>query len=169
MLPLFCGEPAHGRYCTCHQPSRRCADCNNITFCALDCGIAPWNQDRVPPPRERRRFHYLMRFRRWLGWPIDHKDVKFMAIVFAVLALAACKEKIAEPGTRTITVTIDAAVDARPWQALIVCQGEVACSGAESLTICTSRDPACRFVPVTPIDAGVADAAYTGLAEAVTP
>jgi hypothetical protein len=55
-----------------------CWDCNNITYCALDCGLAPWNQDRAPPPRAQRQFHYLLRFRRWLGWPIDRRDVKWM-------------------------------------------------------------------------------------------
>lgn len=167
MFP-FCNEPGHTRYCTCDRPSLRCTDCENITYCALDCGIAPWNQDRPPPPRERRHFHYLMRFRRWLGWPVDHRDVKFMTMIAVALVLAvitACKE----PAPGTHRVPIDAAVDARPWQALIVCQGDVDCKGAESLTICTTRDPACRVVPVTPLDAGAVIAPYAMTAEAVTP
>lgn len=77
-------------YCGCERPGP-CADCRNISFCALDCGIAPWNQDRPPPltpwpedrerpsdPTPMRRFLYLLRFRRWLGFPIDPAHVKWM-------------------------------------------------------------------------------------------
>lgn len=67
-------------------------------------------------------------------------------------------------------VPIDASVDAKPWQAIIVCQGDVHCSPADALTICTTRDSACRIVAATPLDGGAPDAPFpSNLAEAPPP
>lgn len=85
-----------------------------------------------------------------------------------LIFLASCKQD--EKDASKQLVPIDAGVDARPWQAIILCQGDVRCSQADALTICTTRDPACRIVPATPLDGGVLDAPFpSNLAEAPTP
>lgn len=53
------------------QPtSYRCHCCGNWGYCAADCAYAPWNFD-LPSATP---FVYLLRQRRWVGWPVDRLD-----------------------------------------------------------------------------------------------
>lgn len=54
--------------------SYRCRECKVVTYCCVDCGLAPWNQDRPVAPSP---FAYIMRFRRWLGHPPFRDDLHF--------------------------------------------------------------------------------------------
>ncbi len=55
---------------------RRCADCNSIAYCAVDCAIAPWNQNTAPLTR----FACLRRMVRWVGgrFALDKREVRWI-------------------------------------------------------------------------------------------
>lgn len=46
-----------------------CAYCESSLLCAVDCWLAPWNQDRPIP---KRKWLYLLRLRRWAGRPVGY-------------------------------------------------------------------------------------------------
>lgn len=50
-----------------------CAYCASVAYCAADCGLAPWNDNKSPASR----FVHVMRMRRWVGWPLDARDIFF--------------------------------------------------------------------------------------------
>lgn len=54
---------------------RRCPSCDQITYCTVDCTLAPWNQDAPFLTGPRAQFKLLLRMRRWAGLPIDARDV----------------------------------------------------------------------------------------------
>jgi hypothetical protein len=60
------------------EPCGPCATCRSFGLCAADCSLAPWNDEpaRFPAPS---RFAYLVRQRRWLGWPGPRSALFFMA------------------------------------------------------------------------------------------
>lgn len=58
---------------------RRCVgDCGQIGLCSVDCSIAPWSQDAPFLTGPTARFKLLLRMRRWIGSPIDPRDVTWV-------------------------------------------------------------------------------------------
>jgi hypothetical protein len=60
----------------CKQQYSRCVFCDSLYACAADCPDAPWNQDK---PRTT-PFAYLLRLRRWVGYPVDRRVIFFVGI-----------------------------------------------------------------------------------------
>lgn len=59
---------------------RRCVgECKQVGLCSVDCGLAPWNQDAPYLTGPGARFKLLLRMRRWLKMPIDHRDVTWIS------------------------------------------------------------------------------------------
>lgn len=47
-----------------------CADCKEVAYCRVDCGLAPWNMIPEEPYTSlphTNRFGYLRRMVRWVG------------------------------------------------------------------------------------------------------
>jgi hypothetical protein len=60
--------------------SRCLGECKQYGYCSVDCSLAPWNLDmpylHVRDPGSA--FKLLLRFRRWVGHPISHRDVTWV-------------------------------------------------------------------------------------------
>lgn len=48
-----------------------CPVCGSYGLCAVDCSLAPWNQDKAKPSK----FGYLLRQRRWAQSPVDLSSI----------------------------------------------------------------------------------------------